>query len=157
MTEILEDLNREGITLLVVTHDADMGERAARQIRMVDGAIASDSAQDKGQQLMRLLDLLRFTLLALRRQRFRSIMLLTAVGLGVGAVVVLTALGEGARGYVMGEFAFLGKDTVVMYPGRKETTGGMPPITGAAARAITLEEVAVLGRTVPGVTSWHRW
>lgn len=102
---------------------------------------------------MRLIDLVRYTFLALRRQRFRSFMLLTAVGLGVGAVVVLTALGEGARGYVMGEFAFLGKDTVVMFPGRKETTGGMPPMTGTAARAITLEEVAVLQRTVPGVTS----
>jgi putative ABC transport system permease protein len=102
---------------------------------------------------MRLIDLVRYTFLALRRQRFRSVMLLIAVGLGVGAVVVLTALGEGARGYVMGEFAFLGKDTVVMFPGRKETTGGMPPITGTAARAITLDEVEVLGRTVPGVTS----
>jgi putative ABC transport system permease protein len=102
---------------------------------------------------MRLIDLVRYTFLALRRQRFRSLMLLIAVGLGVGAVVVLTALGEGARGYVMGEFAFLGKDTVVMFPGRKETTGGMPPMTGTAARAITLEEVAVLQRTVPGVTS----
>jgi len=40
--EILENLNREGLTLLVVTHDADMGSRAARQIRMVDGAVASD-------------------------------------------------------------------------------------------------------------------
>lgn len=102
---------------------------------------------------MRLLDLLRYTVLALRRQRFRSIMLLLAVGLGVGAVIVLTALGEGARGYVLGEFAFLGKDTVIMLPGRKETTGGMPPLTGSAARAITLEEVEVLARTVPGVTS----
>ncbi len=102
---------------------------------------------------MRLVDLVRYTLLALRRQRFRSVMLLIAVGLGVGAVIVLTALGEGARRYVLGEFAFLGKDTVVMFPGRKETTGGMPPITGSAARAITLEEVEILGRTVPGVTS----
>lgn len=101
---------------------------------------------------MRLLDLLRFTLLALRRQRFRSAMLLTAVGLGVAAVVVLTALGEGARGYVLGEFAFLGKDTVVMIPGRKETTGGMPPMTGVAAHDITLEEVEVLQRSVPGIT-----
>ncbi len=42
VTEILENLNREGLTLLVVTHDADMGSRAARQIRMVDGAVASD-------------------------------------------------------------------------------------------------------------------
>ncbi|CAA0104951.1 Macrolide export ATP-binding/permease protein MacB [Halioglobus japonicus] len=102
---------------------------------------------------MRFLDLLRFTVLALRRQRFRSAMLLTAVSLGVGAVVVLTALGEGARGYVLGEFAYLGKDTVVMIPGRKETTGGMPPMTGVAARAITLEEMEVLQRAVPGVTA----
>jgi putative ABC transport system permease protein len=102
---------------------------------------------------MRLTDLLSFTFLALRRQRFRSLMLLIAVGIGVAAVIVLTALGEGARQYVMGEFAFLGKDTVVVFPGRKETTGGLPPTTGSAARAITLDQVEVLGRTVPGVTS----
>jgi putative ABC transport system permease protein len=99
------------------------------------------------------MDLLRFTILALRRQRFRSTMLLTAVSLGVTAVVVLTALGEGARGYVLGEFAFMGKDSVIMFPGRKETTGGMPPMTGTAAQDITLEEVEVLQRSVPGVTS----
>jgi len=102
---------------------------------------------------LRLVDLLRFTILALRRQRFRSTMLLTAVGLGVAAVVVLTALGEGARGYVLGEFALMGKDSVVMFPGRKETTGGMPPMMGTAAHAITLDEVEVLQRSVPGVTS----
>ena len=51
VTEILENLNREGITLLVVTHDADMGSRAARQIRMVDGAVASDVLKDKGHTL----------------------------------------------------------------------------------------------------------
>lgn len=102
---------------------------------------------------MRPTDLVRYTFIALLRQRFRSVMLLIAVGLGVCAVVVLTALGEGARGYVLGEFAFLGKDSIVMFPGRKETTGGMPPITGTAARAITLDEVEVLARTVPGVTA----
>lgn len=100
---------------------------------------------------MHFLDLLRFTLLALRRQRFRSLMLLVSVGLGVGAVVILTALGEGARGYVMGEFAYIGKDTVFIFPGRKETTGGMPPMTGTAARAITLDETVILQKTVPGV------
>jgi putative ABC transport system permease protein len=102
---------------------------------------------------VRFVDLLRFSLLALRRQRFRSGMLLTAVGLGVAAVVILTALGEGARGYVLGEFAYLGKDTVIMFPGRKETTGGMPPMTGTTANDITLEHMEVLERAVPGVTS----
>jgi putative ABC transport system ATP-binding protein len=35
----LERLNRSGITLVVVTHDPEIGERAARRIRMVDGRI----------------------------------------------------------------------------------------------------------------------
>jgi putative ABC transport system permease protein len=100
---------------------------------------------------MRLPDLLRFATQSLRRQRFRSAMLLLAVAIGVAAVLVLTALGEGARRYVLGEFAFLGKDTLVMLPGRKETTGGMPPIMGTAPRDITLREVEILGRTVPGI------
>jgi putative ABC transport system ATP-binding protein len=42
VTRILEDLNREGITLLVVTHDNNMGDRARRHVRMLDGAISSD-------------------------------------------------------------------------------------------------------------------
>lgn len=47
VTEILENLNAEGITLLVVTHDIAMGERARRRIRMVDGAVASDQTHDR--------------------------------------------------------------------------------------------------------------
>lgn len=39
---ILEELNAQGITLIVVTHDAHMGERARRKIRMVDGRIEQD-------------------------------------------------------------------------------------------------------------------
>jgi putative ABC transport system ATP-binding protein len=38
---ILEELNQQGITLLVVTHDAVLGERAQRAIQMVDGEIMS--------------------------------------------------------------------------------------------------------------------
>ncbi|TAA45827.1 ABC transporter ATP-binding protein [Corallincola spongiicola] len=42
--ELLEALHREqGITLLIVTHDPELGARASRQIRMADGAIVSDS------------------------------------------------------------------------------------------------------------------
>jgi putative ABC transport system ATP-binding protein len=40
----LETLNQEGITLLVVTHDPEIGTRARRRIRMVDGAIEKDEA-----------------------------------------------------------------------------------------------------------------
>jgi putative ABC transport system ATP-binding protein len=40
--EILEHLNRKGIILIVVTHDPEIGGRAHRRIRLVDGRITSD-------------------------------------------------------------------------------------------------------------------
>lgn len=43
VVEVLENLNREGITLLVVTHDMALGKRARRRIRMVDGRIEKDT------------------------------------------------------------------------------------------------------------------
>jgi len=49
VVEILEKLNRNGITLLVVTHDPELATRAARQIRMVDGKIVSDTGSGKSQ------------------------------------------------------------------------------------------------------------
>ncbi len=47
VTEILEGLNRDGLTLLVVTHDNVMGDRAQRHVRMRDGAIESDHRHDE--------------------------------------------------------------------------------------------------------------
>lgn len=43
---LLEQLNASGITLVVVTHDPSVGERARRHIRMVDGAITADDSRD---------------------------------------------------------------------------------------------------------------
>jgi len=39
----LEALNQRGITLIVVTHDAHLGKRAARTINMIDGRSQSDT------------------------------------------------------------------------------------------------------------------
>lgn len=44
--ELLERLNASGITLVVVTHDPEIGRRARRRIRMVDGRIDSDIQAD---------------------------------------------------------------------------------------------------------------
>jgi len=40
---ILEALNRQAITLVMVTHDPELGKRARRKVQMKDGAIVSDS------------------------------------------------------------------------------------------------------------------
>jgi len=43
VVEILERLHEKGVTLVVVTHDPALGNRAHRRLRMVDGAIESDT------------------------------------------------------------------------------------------------------------------
>jgi putative ABC transport system ATP-binding protein len=40
--ESIEGLNREGMTVVIVTHDPDLGRRTPRQVRMLDGAIEDD-------------------------------------------------------------------------------------------------------------------
>ncbi len=37
--ELLEGLNRQGVTLMIITHDQNLGDRARRKIRIVDGQI----------------------------------------------------------------------------------------------------------------------
>ena len=40
--ELLEEMNDSGLTVLVVTHDPTVGDRARRKIKMIDGAIVVD-------------------------------------------------------------------------------------------------------------------
>lgn len=47
IVNVLETLNSEGITLIVVTHDQQLGDRAQRKIRMVDGQIVSDEVAER--------------------------------------------------------------------------------------------------------------
>ncbi|HTS54865.1 MAG TPA: ABC transporter ATP-binding protein [Burkholderiales bacterium] len=47
VVQILEDLHESGVTLLLVTHDPELGRRAHRQLHMVDGAIAEDRKEEQ--------------------------------------------------------------------------------------------------------------
>jgi len=95
---------------------------------------------------MRPPDQLRFALDALRGARTRSLLMLLAMSIGVASVILLTALGEGARRYVIGQFEQLGTDLLVMLPGRNETTGGPPPLFGETPRDLSLEDALALRR-----------
>jgi putative ABC transport system ATP-binding protein len=50
VVKILEQLNDQGLTLLVVTHDEALGKRAKRRLHMVDGAIVSDTINNEHHQ-----------------------------------------------------------------------------------------------------------
>ncbi|MBI2570017.1 MAG: ABC transporter ATP-binding protein [Candidatus Schekmanbacteria bacterium] len=45
---VLAEVNAAGKTLLIVTHDPEIGGRASRQIRIVDGNIAADTGHEAG-------------------------------------------------------------------------------------------------------------
>ncbi len=89
---------------------------------------------------------IQFSGRAILSARVRSIFVLIAMATSVSSVVGLTALGEGARRYVTGEFESLGLHLLVVLPGRNETTGGMPPIVGETPRDLTIADATALYR-----------
>jgi putative ABC transport system permease protein len=93
-------------------------------------------------------DVFGFAGSALVRHRRRSLLSILGVTVGVAAVVVLTALGEGARRYVVREFSALGTNLLIVLPGRNETTG-MFPGAGGVPNDLTLDDVRALERGIP--------
>jgi putative ABC transport system permease protein len=74
-------------------------------------------------------------------------MSLLGMAIGVAAVIVLTALGEGARRYVSSQFASLGTNLLIVVPGKTETTGAMPGI-GGVPNDLTLDDYEALLRNI---------
>ncbi len=100
---------------------------------------------------MRTPDLLAFAVGAARGNRVRTLLLMLAMAIGVAAVVTLTALGDGARRYVVREFSAIGTNLVIVLPGRTET-GGINPgsFISSTPRDLTVDDALALLRA-PGV------
>ena len=97
---------------------------------------------------MRTGDLLDFAWRVLRGSVSRTLLILLAMGIGVAAVVIVTALGEGARLYVANQFGSLGTNLIIVLPGRSETAGAMPGVlVGKTPRDLTLEDALALKRS----------
>ena len=96
---------------------------------------------------MRSADLIRFARDAATGNPLRTSLLVLAMAIGVAAVVVLTALGDGARRYVMNEFSSLGSNLVIVLPGRSQTGGFSPgnAIT-STPRDLTIDDAQALLR-----------
>ncbi|MCU0810850.1 MAG: ABC transporter permease [Thiobacillaceae bacterium] len=95
---------------------------------------------------MTYLDTLKLSFSTVTSYRTRSLLIVLAMALGVAAVVVLTALGDGARRYVVGQFSSLGTNLVIVLPGRAETSGGFPGAAlGQTSRDLTLEDARFVG------------
>jgi len=93
-------------------------------------------------------DLFAFAMRAILGNRVRTGLTLLGVAIGVAAVVILAALGEGARRYVMGQFESLGSTMLAVVPGKTETSGAAA-FTSATTRDLTLSDAEAIRRFVP--------
>jgi len=92
-------------------------------------------------------DVIHFSWKALSGYPTRTLLMILAMAIGVASVILLTALGEGARRFVTDEFTSLGTYLLIVLPGRSETTGGPPPLLGETPRDLTLEDALSLTRS----------
>jgi putative ABC transport system permease protein len=93
---------------------------------------------------VRFLDLLAFAGGALRGHRLRTGLSVAGVAVGISAVVALTALGEGARRYVVEQFVALGSNLLIVLPGKVETTGAVP--FGGVTHDLTIADFQAIER-----------
>lgn len=97
---------------------------------------------------MNLADTLQFATTSLNSSRSRSLLMIVAMSIGVAAVVILTALGEGARLYVINQFSSLGTNLVIVFPGRSETAGVNPGmLIGQTPRDLVLDDAMAVLRS----------
>jgi putative ABC transport system permease protein len=96
---------------------------------------------------MRTADVLRFARDAAAGYPLRTSLSVLAMAIGVAAVVVLTALGDGARRYVVNQFSSLGSNLVIVLPGRS-ATGGFSPANALTTtpRDLTVDDAFALTR-----------
>ncbi len=176
--ETLRSLNREqGVTIVLVTHEADIAAYADRVVTMRDGVIVADervskpaaaaaAAEPKRAAFFRPPEppaptlptsgFLAFALMilaaaaqAIGRNKMRSALTMLGVFIGVAALIVMVAVGNGASEAVRKQIESLGTNVVVILPGAL-TMGGIragfgsaSTLTVADARAIRREDPAV--------------
>jgi putative ABC transport system permease protein len=98
---------------------------------------------------MRAADLIQYTLTSVRSQRGRSLLTMTGIAIGVAAVVLLTAIGEGIHRFVLAEFTQFGTNLIAVSPG-KTSTMGMSGALVSNVRPLSLDDARALER-VPDV------
>jgi putative ABC transport system permease protein len=99
---------------------------------------------------------LRIALRALGRNKLRSFLTMLGIIIGVGAVIAMVAIGEGAKALVRSQISSLGTNVMVIIPGAftrggaRSGFGGVTTLTGSDARAIA-SEVRVVALVSPVV------
>ncbi|MCE9650404.1 MAG: MacB family efflux pump subunit [Parvibaculum sp.] len=130
---LLAQLNAEGRTVLLITHDASVAEHARRLIRLADGRVLDDvenapSPPAPAREAAAAADPVSFfrgdlgeavkmAFRSLRMNIFRTALTLLGVVIGVGAVVAMLAIGNGSKANVLERISAMGTNLLMIRPG----------------------------------------
>lgn len=134
MKNIIE-LHKEGHTIILVTHDKNVANYASRVIEIKDGEVVDDYRQSDdiydvkenkakpnhsyfAQLKYMLIESFKMSLHAIFTHKLRSLLTMLGIIIGVAAVVLVVAFGQGASNNIMNQINSLGTNTIVIMPGK---------------------------------------
>ncbi|WP_306223899.1 MacB family efflux pump subunit [Bosea beijingensis] len=135
MLALIEELNREGHTVILVTHDMNVAARAHRIIELSDGRIIDDRGTAPRSEAVpppspvpapagrvragfgRLKEAFGMAVRAMAAHKLRTTLTMLGIVIGIAAVVSVVALGEGAKQNVLQNISGLGTNTLEIFPG----------------------------------------
>ena len=162
---LLKDLARQGHTVILITHDANVAAHANRVIELKDGEIIRDSGEPQNTQrafatpidvshlgassriaiFSGFRESLRMAMRALRANVFRTVLTLLGIVIGVGSVVAMLAIGEGAKQEVIAQIGKMGTNLLSIRPQVRNARGYNGPIA-----TLTPEDATAIG-AIPNV------
>lgn len=173
---ILEELNGEGKTIVLVTHEEFIAAHARRIVRMSDGKIVGDEQTDNGRsrelkqkepcspaQARRRFTLgewkesLSMALSSILATRLRSFLTMLGIIVGVACVIAMISLGQGAKEQVTQMIEGLGANLLFVQPGARREgrvhfeRGSMLNLKAEDARALT-DEASSVARAAANLT-----
>ena len=155
--EVLQELNAQGHTVIIVTHDADVAAHAHRIIELRDGVVVADRVGSRAlAAAMRPLpaeqDGSRFVemwsqageaaAMAVRNMighRMRTLLTMLGIVIGIASVVTVSAIGEGSRRTLAAQLSTLGTNTIDLFTGRgfgDQRADAKKPLTVGDAQAL---------------------
>mgnify|MGYP003530369957 FL=1 len=175
---ILRELNAQGHTIILVTHDHNVAKNASRIIEISDGNIISDRAnvpETDGEVLEkhqldrtpqkktpswrsaadRLGEAFRMAILAMNAHRMRTFLTMLGIIIGIASVVSVVALGNGSQKQILENISSLGTNTITVSQGRGfgDTSKTAQVKTLVPADAEALAEQPYVDGVSPSVTS----